>query len=190
MSRAFRVPKKVHGKELKNVSFLVWLYLLWKSGSSSVCDLWPVLSDVSGLPFPAASQESGWQASEVSSDGYLHVPSAVLSEVKSITAYVPTDFSHLTPLGFSDILCASPENLLSIDTRDVKNDTYKERRKENLAHAYTARLGLDHLQRQGHIFKSYTNWYYYVSHELQSEMHQMWPFLTSWTEQKQNLADV
>lgn len=107
-----------------------------------------------GFPCPSTSQESGRQASEVSSDGYLHVPPVVLSEVKSITAYVPTDFSHLTPLGFTDIRSASPENTLSIDTRDVKNETYKERRKENLAHVCMVCLGLGNLQRQGHIFKS------------------------------------
>ena len=43
------------------------------------------------------SWESELQASEVSSDGYLQFLFVVPFEVKSITAYVQTDFAHLTP---------------------------------------------------------------------------------------------
>lgn len=52
------------------------------------------------VSFPSLSWESELQASEVSSDGYLQFLFVVLFEVKSITAHVQTDSTHLTPLGF------------------------------------------------------------------------------------------
>lgn len=51
------------------------------------------------LLFFLVSRESGLQASEVGSDGYLQFLFVVLFEVKSITACAQTDFPHLTLLG-------------------------------------------------------------------------------------------
>ena len=93
--------RKNFKKELENKSlFYLALFTFKNRTLIHSCYLRVVHPNLFGLTFLFVSWESELQASEVSSDGYLQFLFVVAFEVKSITAYVQTDFAHLTPLGF------------------------------------------------------------------------------------------